>query len=83
MEEGMKIKIIENTVNTFLMIGISLPKTSVDLMEIFKCCGEKQDIIQWFQDGKIKWDKYFIDHISNDEYQKRMNKTIIRYLTKS
>jgi len=83
MEEQMKIKIIENTVNTFLMIGISLPKTSVDLMELFKCCGEKQDIIKWFQDGKIKWDKYNIDNISNDEYQKIRNKTMVRYLTKA
>lgn len=76
-----KIQIIEITVNSILTVGMSPPKTSEGLMKIFDGCGDKNEIIQWFRDGKIIWIKDLLDPIPNTEYQNSMNTAIIEYLT--
>lgn len=81
LTDEKKIAAIEFTVNSFLTLGMSPPKTSADLMKIFKGCGDKDEIIQWFRNGKIKWIKDMEDPTSNEEYQNLMNTAIIKYLT--
>lgn len=81
LSDANKIKLIESILNTFLIAGKSPPRTSEGLMKIFKGCGDKDEIIQWFRDGKIKWIKDILDPIPNTEYQNLMNTAIIHYLT--
>ena len=81
LSDVKKIQIIEITLNTFLIAGKSPPRTSEGLMKIFDGCGDKDEIIKWFRDGKIKWIKDILDPIPNTEYQDLMNTAIIEYLT--
>ena len=73
---------IENILTQFLCMGLSPPTTSVDLMELFKGLGSKEQIIQWFREGKIIWVKGVGEMTPNDKYQENMNKCMIKYLSK-
>lgn len=81
LTDAMKIQAIETTVNTFLKMGISPPQTSAGLMKIFNGFGDKDQIIQWFQEGKIIWIKDLLDSTPYEEYKTSMNTAIIHYLT--
>jgi hypothetical protein len=81
LSDVKKIQIIEITLNTFLIEGKSPPRTSEGLMKIFDGCGDKDEIIRWFNDGKIKWIKDMKDPTPNTEYHYSMNSAMVNYLT--
>jgi len=81
MNDCIKIKTIENTLNSFLYMGIPPPRTSDSLMKLFNGLATKDEIIQWFREEKIKWIKDYKDPTPDNEYQNLMNSAIIKYLT--
>ena len=79
-QTAANIKYIENTLNQILYTGYPPPMTSEGLMELFEGHGNKDEIIQWFQEGRITWVKGMSDPIPDHRYQEIMNKSIIEYL---
>ena len=56
LTDEKKIAAIEFTVNSFLTLGMSPPKTSEGLMKIFDGCGDKNEIIGYYNN---LFDEYF------------------------
>ena len=71
---------IQYIVNQFLYLGISPPRTCGELMDLFGEYGTKDEIIEWFNNGRIIWIKDYLDPTPNNEYQNSMNESMILYL---
>ena len=82
MTDNANIVGISAILNGFLCAGISPPQTSESLMEIFEGLGSKAEIIQWFQEGRIKWVQGCSDSTPDDIYQANMNTAILKYLNR-
>ncbi len=79
-KDTQNIAHIQYIVNQFLYLEISPPKTSGELMNLFREYRTKDEIIEWFNNGRIIWIKDYLDPTPNNEYQNSMNESMILYL---
>ena len=79
--DANSIEEIGRILNQLLVMGCSPPTTSEDLMCLLGHYGSKQDLIQLFREGRVKWVRGMSEPMQDREYQAIMNTSMIRYLT--
>lgn len=79
-----QLLLVEVTLNNFLAMGISPPKTCDGLVKLF--CGRvsKETLISFFENNEVKWHQGFdpTQRESYDEYKSTMNASALVYMSK-
>lgn len=78
--EKSALQNVQNALNTIVLAGQSLPRTSEGMMILLGKYASKEELILFFKEGKVKWTMGMGEGTSYEDYNREMNEAAEKYM---